>query len=263
MRIIRRPIIGTGWKMNHLAADARIYADELLEQLSQVQVSGIDIFVLPPFTALHAAAAAFADSPVAIGAQNMHWAESGAWTGEISASMLLEAGCTYVELAHAERLTHFGETYEKVRLKVEAALAAGLTPILCLGETMQDKELGRSDEVLRWQLVTALSGLAPADIARVVLAYEPRWAIGQSQSADPEYVTKRHNNMRDFLSERFGSDAAMATRIIYGGSVTIDTAPVLAACENVDGLFVGRQAWRGGDFASVVKIAAEIFANKE
>lgn len=263
MRTIRRPIIGTGWKMNHLAADARIYANELLLQLGQAQFSGIDIFVLPPFTALHAASAAFAGSAVAIGAQNMHWAESGAWTGEISASMLLEAGCTYVELAHAERLAHFGETYEKVRLKVEAALAAGLTPILCLGETIQDKELGRADEVLYWQLVTSLSGVASADLSRVVLAYEPRWAIGQSHSASPEYVTQRHSNMRKFLMERFGSEAALATRIIYGGSVTIETTPVLASCENVDGLFVGRQAWRGGDFASVVKIAAEIFADKE
>ena len=139
----RRLVAGTGWKMNHGAAAARAYGEALRAELAGRRVDAIDAFVLPPFTTLHAAHAALAGTGVAIGGQTMHWEASGALTGEISAPMLREAGCTYVELAHSERLQHFGETYGLVRLKVNAALAHGLTPILCLGETGEDKRLGR------------------------------------------------------------------------------------------------------------------------
>ena len=136
---MRRLIAGTGWKMNLGAAAARAYAAGLKTELAAVELEGLDLFVLPPFTTLHAATEAFADTPVAIGGQNMHWAENGAWTGEISAEMLVEAGCRYVELAHSERLQHFGESYPQVRRKVTRAMQAGLTPIVCLGETALDK----------------------------------------------------------------------------------------------------------------------------
>lgn len=242
--------------MNNLAADTARYASAMQAALSDVDLSVLDIFVLPPFTALPAAAAAFGGMPVAIGGQNMHWAESGAWTGEISAAMLKDAGCTYVELAHAERLKHFGETYECVRLKVMAALRAGLSPIICLGESSEDKDLGRADEALSLQLVTVLSGLAPTHLQHIVLAYEPRWAIGVTEAASPSYVAERHRHLRAVLAERFGRDAAETVRIIYGGSVNRDNAMVLAALPEVDGLFVGRHAWTGEGFAEIVRIVA-------
>lgn len=242
--------------MNNLAADATRYAATLKAALADVDLSGIDIFVLPPFTSLPAAAEAFADTPVAIGGQNMHWAEAGAWTGEISAAMLRDAGCAYVELAHAERLSHFAETYEHVRLKVVAALAAGLTPVLCLGESLEDKQLGRADAALALQLATALADIAAADLSRIVLAYEPRWAIGVAEAASADYVAERHRHLRTALAEKFGPAAAETARIIYGGSVNRDNAKILAALPEVDGLFVGRHAWTGEGFAEIVRIVA-------
>ncbi|MBK7791137.1 MAG: triosephosphate isomerase [Betaproteobacteria bacterium] len=172
------------------------YAARLLEQLHAIDTSAIDVFVLPPYTSLGAAATAFGGTPVAIGAQNMHWEEQGAWTGEISAPMLLDAGCRYVELAHSERLQHFGETYERVRSKVDRALATGLTPIVCLGETAEDRREGRSDAVLASQAATALAGQPAQRVPDVVLAYEPRWAIGSSEAASPDYVAARHTTLR-------------------------------------------------------------------
>ncbi len=250
--MIRRLMAGTGWKMNIRVAEVPGYAATLRAAIGAAAVASIDVFVLPPFTSLAAAAAAFAGSPVAIGGQNMHWDEHGAWTGEVSAPMLLDAGCRYVELAHSERLQHFGETYERVRAKVDRALASGLTPIVCLGETAQEKAEGRSDEVLGWQTVTALAGQPAARVADVVLAYEPRWAIGSSDAASPDYVAARHTRLRALLRERFGTDVADRSRILYGGSVTPDNGPGLVALDDVDGLFVGRAAWTPDGFARIV-----------
>ena len=148
---------------------------------------------------------AFAGSPIAIGGQNMHWENSGAWTGEISAPMLLEAGCRYVELAHSERLQHFGETYPFVRRKVEAAIRTGLTPIICLGETAQEKREGRTDEVLAEQVLTSLAGLPDVRVPDAILAYEPRWAIGAAEAASPDYVAARHEALRKYPAGATGS----------------------------------------------------------
>ena len=183
--VTRRLMAGTGWKMNVRASEVPAYAERLLQQIDAGDTSAIDLFVLPPFTSLGAAAAAFGGTPVAIGGQNMHWEEHGAWTGEISAAMLVDSGCRYVELAHSERLQHFGESYERVRSKVDRALAHGLTPIVCLGETAEDRRHGGSDDVLARQVATALAGQPARRIPDVVLAYEPRWAIGGSEAASP------------------------------------------------------------------------------
>jgi triosephosphate isomerase len=250
-------MVGTGWKMNLRAAEVPGYAARLLQRTSATDTAAVDVFVLPPFTSLVAAAAAFRGTPVAIGGQNMHWDEQGAWTGEISAPMLVDAGCRYVELAHSERLQHFGETYERVRSKVDRAVASGLTPIVCLGETAQDKREGRSDEVLAAQTVTALAGQPAQRVPDVVLAYEPRWAIGSSEAASPDYVAARHTALRALLADRFGADIARRTRIIYGGSVTPDNGPDLVALDDVDGLFVGRAAWKPEGFAGIIRIVAE------
>lgn len=243
--------------MNIGAAETVRYAEAIRQRIAQLDVANVDIFVLPPFTSLHAANLSFAGSPIAIGGQNMHWENSGACTGEISAPMLLEAGCRYVELAHSERLQHCGETYPCVKRKVEAAISIGLTPIICLGETAQEKREGRTDEVLAEQVLTALAGLPDARVPDAILAYEPRWAIGGAQAASPGYVAARHETLRNILRAHRGHDAADCTRIIYGGSVTPENGKEIIHLDHVDGLFVGRAAWQPEGFAEIIALVSD------
>jgi triosephosphate isomerase len=259
---MRRLIAGTGWKMNNGMAESVRYAEELRARIAGLDTAAIDIYVLPPFTSLGTAANAFAGSPVAIGGQNMHWDDSGSWTGEISASMLLEAGCRYVELAHSERLQHFGETYEAVRRKVDKAMSVGLIPIVCLGETAQEKAAGRADEVLAEQVLTSLAGQADQRVPDTILAYEPRWAIGGAEAASPDYVAERHGAIRNILRQHRGEAAAQQTRIIYGGSVTPENGREIIALEDVDGLFVGRAAWKAEGFIRIIELVANAALNK-
>jgi triosephosphate isomerase len=256
-RHVRRLVAGTGWKMNIRPVEVAPYASALLARIREIDLAGTEVFVLPPFTSLPAAALAFAGTPVAIGGQNMHWETSGAWTGEISAPMLIDVGCRFVELGHSERLQHFGETYALVRRKLDRALASGLTPIVCLGESAQEKREGRSDEVLREQLHTALEGQPDESVPQVILAYEPRWAIGSAEAASPDYIALRHRVLRDALRSRRSAEAAERTRIIYGGSVTTQNGRDIIDIEDVDGLFVGRAAWESEGFAGIIKIVSE------
>jgi triosephosphate isomerase len=252
---MRRLIAGTGWKMNLDAAATACYAATLAPAVAAFD-DAIDMFVLPPFTSLHAAWQAFSSSAIGIGAQNVHWEESGAWTGEISAPMLVEAGCRYVQLAHSERLEHFGETYERVRRKVNAAMASGLTPILCLGETDDDKRCGVTDKTLVDQVSLALADLTDDEVPNIILAYEPRWAIGASAAASPDYAAERHRSLRRAIDARFGSPAAARIRIIYGGSVTPGNGAAFMEHDDIDGLFVGRAAWSPEGFADIAAIVA-------
>ena len=252
--VVRRLLAGTGWKMNNGVAEARRYAADLRQRLATMDVSAIDLFVLPSFTSLHAAATALDGCPVNIGGQNMHWDKDGAWTGEISAAMLQEAGCRYVELAHSERLQHFAENYQLVRRKVDTAMQAGLTPIICLGETAQEKREGRADDVLAEQVLTSIAGQPDERVPEVILAYEPRWAIGGAEAAAPGYVAERHRALRYIVRTRCGKDVAERTRIIYGGSVTAENGGELIAIPDVDGLFVGRAAWTAEGFARIVEL---------
>jgi triosephosphate isomerase len=170
--------------------------------------------------------------------------------------MLVEAGCRYVELAHSERLEHFGETYDLVRRKLNAAVASGLTPILCLGETAEDKRRAVADDILNEQMSLALRDQPPERIPTVILAYEPRWAIGAAAAAAPDYAAERHRGLRKAVSDRFGAEAAAEVRIIYGGSVTPGNGEALMAHADIDGLFVGRAAWSAEGFADIAAIVA-------
>jgi triosephosphate isomerase len=254
---------GTGWKMNLGAGEARDYASTLLRLLASIDCISIDLFVLPPFTSVAAASEMLTGSAVGVGGQNMHWESEGAWTGEISAGMLTEAGCRYVELAHSERLQHFNETYERVGLKVRRALQHRLTPIVCVGETAEEKRAGMCDAVLGSQIDAAFAGITPTELPKIVLAYEPRWAIGAAEAASPDYVESRHSAIRAALGRRFGTIAAWTTRIIYGGSVSRSNGASLIAQENVDGLFAGRSAWTPEGFAHIVEIVAHATRAKE
>jgi triosephosphate isomerase len=252
---MRRLIAGTGWKMNFGAAATAHYAEALAPAVAGFDAT-IDMFVLPPFTSLHAAQQAFSSTAVGIGGQNVNWDASGAWTGEILASMLIEADCRYVELAHSERLEHFGETYELVRRKVNAAMASGLTPILCLGETDDDKRRGVTDMILVDQMFLALADQPADQVSNIILAYEPRWAIGASAAASPDYAAQRPRSLRRAIDARFCSDAAARTRIIYGGSVTSSNGAAFMEPDDIDGLFVGRAAWSPEGFADIAAIVA-------
>ncbi len=260
--MIRRFVAGTGWKMNHGAGETRAYAARLRELLAGRDLGAVDVFVLPPFTALAAAQEAFAGSGVLHGAQNMHWEERGNWTGEISAPMLAELGCRVVALAHSERLAHFAETYALVRRKLDTALRFGITPVLCLGETAEDKAAGASDAALSEQLRTALAGQAAGAVPGVILAYEPRWAIGAAEAAEPGYVADRHAGLRALLVAEYGAQAAARTRILYGGSVTPANGAALVGQPEVDGLFVGRAAWTPEGFAEIVGLVAQAARDK-
>ena len=254
---MRRLVAGTGWKMNNGATQTSRYAAHLAPLVERLGDT-IEMFVLPPFTSLYAAKISFSSSAVGIGAQNVHWEASGAWTGEISAPMLVEAGCRYVELAHSERLEHFGENYDLVRRKLNAAVASGLTPILCLGETAEDKRRAVADNILTEQKSLALRDQPSERIPKVILAYEPRWAIGASAAAAPDYAAERHRGLRKAVSDRFGADAAAEVRIIYGGSVTPSNGEALMEHADIDGLFVGRAAWSAEGFAEIAAIVARM-----
>lgn len=247
-------MVGTGWKMNHTAATASEYCKTLLTEIESIDVDPLDIFVLPPFTSLHAVHPILKDSPVKFGGQNMHWDASGAWTGEVAAPMLVEAGCTYVELGHSERRYYFNETDEYVNKKVLSAMEHNLQTIICLGETAEEKDAGRGDEVLRTQVTVSLQGVPVERIPENVLAYEPRWAIGQKEAASPEYIQKTHSLLRQVLVDLYGEEIAGKTRIIYGGSVNQENGAEIIAQPEVDGLFIGRAALDPKGFAEMVRI---------
>jgi triosephosphate isomerase len=234
--------IGTSWKMNKTLAQARAFAEGLLDADARANAdSRLQRFVIPPFTAIREVKTILANTTVKVGAQNMHWADRGAWTGEISPSMLVDCAMDLVELGHSERREHFGETDETVGLKVEAAVRHGLTPLICIGETLADRERGRAPEVLAAEVRGALARLSPQQhAAPILLAYEPVWAIGEHGiPASADYADARQAEIVSV------AQAVLGRRVpcLYGGSVNPDNCAELAACAHIDGLFIGRSAW--------------------
>ena len=230
--------IGTSWKMNKTLAQALDFARALGDAPAP---AGIRRFVIPPFTAVREVKAALAATDVAVGAQNMHWEDAGAWTGEVSAPMLVECGLDIVELGHSERRAHFGETDETVGLKAASAVRHGLTPLVCIGESAEDKAAGRADAVLAREVRAALEPLAGlASDAPVLLAYEPVWAIGANGTpASPDYADDRHAAIAEVARATLGR----AIPCLYGGSVNAGNCEALIARPHIDGLFIGRAAW--------------------
>jgi triosephosphate isomerase len=207
--------------------------------------------VIPPFTAIREVKSILAETNVKVGAQNMHWAEQGAWTGEVSPPMLVDCGMDLVELGHSERREHFGETDETVGLKVEAAVRHGLTPLICIGETLADKESGRAAEVLATEARGALGRLSTEQrAAPILLAYEPVWAIGESGvPASPDYADARQAEIIQVAQEVLGRRIPC----LYGGSVNPGNCAELAACPHIDGLFIGRSAWNVSGYLDIIK----------
>ena len=248
--------IGTSWKMNKVRAEARSFARSLAGS-GFARGDAAQLFVIPPFTAVADVAEILAGTRVKVGVQNIHWAEAGAWTGEISGAMAADAGATLAEIGHSERRTHFGETDEMVALKVAAALRHGLTPLVCVGDTRDEYDAGRTAQALDRQVRAAVSRISPAEADRVVIAYEPVWSIGEGGTpAEPGFADAQHARIKATLREVTGQDL----RVLYGGSVNPGNCVALAARPHVDGLFIGRSAWQPDGFLGIV---AQVGASRE
>jgi triosephosphate isomerase len=234
---MRTPFIAANWKMYKTVHEAVAFIKEL--RLLVKDVHDVEIVVAPPFTALHSAVEAAHGSNVGIAGQNLHWEREGAFTGEISAGMLKEAGAEYVVIGHSERRRLFGETDQTVNRKLASALAAQLTPIVCIGETLEERDASKTLEVLDRQIKQGLDGLSGDDIAALVIAYEPVWAIGTGRNATAAQAGEAHAHIRARLRQWFGGAAAEQCHVLYGGSVKPDNIRELASLEDVDGALVG------------------------
>ena len=248
---MRRPVIAGNWKMFKTQAEARAYFAAFAPLVSDC--THCDIVVAPPFTALAAAVQCVRGTPIAIAGQDVHWATEGAYTGEVSTGMLVETGCAYVIIAHSERRQFFGETDLTANKKVKAALAAGLTPILCVGEMLADRESGRTEEVLEHQFQGGVAALTGPEFSRIILAYEPVWAIGTGRTATPEIAAETHRFLRRQAAASFTPERAEGLRILYGGSVKPDNIKGLMAQVEIDGALVGGASLDPVAFASIVK----------
>lgn len=245
--------VGTSWKMNKTLAEALHFAERLRDAEADARIQR---FIIPPFTAVREVKAILAETDVKVGAQNMHWADQGAYTGEISPVMLQDCGADIVELGHSERRAYFGETDETVGHKTEAAVRHGLIPLICIGETASEKAAGQADAVLRKQVEGALGRLGPGEMAApILLAYEPVWAIGEGGvPASPDYADERQAHIID-LSEQI---TGRRLPCLYGGSVNPGNSADLIVRPNIDGLFIGRSAWDVEGYLGILKLCADV-----
>ena len=247
---MRRPVIAGNWKMYKTQAETRTFFQAFKPAV--VASKHCDIVVAPPFTAISSAVEVARGSAIGIAAQNLHWEREGAFTGEISAPMLVEAGCRGVIIGHSERRQYFGETDESVNRKLKAALAAGLTPIVCVGETLAEREGNLTQTVLQRQFEGGLASLTPEEFSRILLAYEPVWAIGTGRTATPEIAAEAHRHIRQLAAAQFSFEVASELRILYGGSVKPDNIRGLMFQPDIDGALVGGASLDPKSFAAIV-----------
>jgi triosephosphate isomerase len=246
-------MVAGNWKMHKTPSEARDLVTALLPRLMSIE--GVEKVLCPPFTALPIVAKELGDGDIDLGAQDMHWEEEGAFTGEISPMMLKEL-CTYVIIGHSERRAYFEETDETVNKKVLSALDHGLSPILCLGETLEQREAGSTVQVVSRQVTRALEGVSSDQVPRIVIAYEPIWAIGTGKAATPEEANRVIERcLREQLAERFSVQASARTRILYGGSVKPHNAASFFSQPEIDGALVGGASLKAEDFAEIVRAA--------
>ena len=246
---MRRKLIAGNWKMYKTVAEAVALVEEIKQGVSGAPS---DALVAPPFTALAAVVAAAKGSPVAVAAQNMHFEKEGAFTGEVSAPMLRDTGVTHVILGHSERRQYFAETDDGVARKTKVALASGLTPISCVGETLAEREAGRTMEVVGRQTDKILDAVTADEAKRVVIAYEPVWAIGTGKVATPEQAQEVHAFIRSRIAAKHGQPVASVLRVLYGGSVKPDNVKGLMALADVDGALVGGASLKADSFLKLV-----------
>lgn len=248
---MRKPLIAGNWKMNTTLRSAVQLAQGIHREVREVE--DVEILVCPPAIYLLDVIDSLADSNIKVGAQNLHWEDSGAFTGEVSGAMLKDVGCTYVIVGHSERRNIFGESNEVVSKKVRAALRSDLVPILCVGELLEDRERGATESVVRDQLLAVTEKLTDDEMSRVVIAYEPVWAIGTGRTATPEQANEVHKFIRKRIENKFGHSLARDIRIIYGGSVRPDNIKALMAAPDIDGVLVGGASLNVEHFSKIVK----------
>lgn len=240
--------------MNKTASEAATFVRELIHKLHPS--SSVDIVIAPPFTALESVRRTIGtDTSISLAGQNLHWEDCGAYTGEVSAPMLKDFGCQYVILGHSERRTLFGERDDVIQKKLSAALRHGLKPILCVGESLSEREAGRTTEIIAGQLKGGLAGLTATQLATLTIAYEPVWAIGTGKAASPDQAILSHRTIRQFLEQHWSVSLAQTTRILYGGSVTPQNVSSFLASEEIDGALVGGACLQVESFASITALA--------
>ncbi len=248
----RRYFIAGNWKMNKTSSQGKALARLVVEAVGANDK--VDVAICPPFTALDAVNSVVEGTKIKLGAQNLHTEASGAYTGEVAADMLLDCGCTYVIVGHSERREYFKECDKTVNKKVVAAIIAGLKPILCVGETLEQREKGVTMDIIKTQVVEALQGVCPIGIKSVVIAYEPVWAIGTGKTATPEMAQEVHAAIRAILAEKYGAGAENI-QILYGGSMKPENAAELLAQKDIDGGLIGGAALNGVSFTALVNAA--------
>ena len=250
---MRRPLIAGNWKMNLNKAEAV----ELASGLASAQFdSDAEVLVCPTPVYVDAVASAVANSDVAVGGQDVYFEGNGAYTGETSTAMLKDLGCTHVILGHSERRNVIGETDALINKKVHAALAAGLTPVLCVGELLEEREAGKTQEVVKSQFEGSLAGVSEEQILQIVIAYEPVWAIGTGKTATPEQAQEVHADLRKMLAERYNLESSEAVRILYGGSVKPNNAAELLSQQDIDGALVGGASLKVDSFLAIINAAS-------
>ncbi len=255
---MKTPWIGTSWKMNKTRAEARAFA-EALKASAFAMTEKAQPFVIPPFPYIAEVADLLAGTRVKVGAQNMHWADHGAWTGEVSPLMVKDCGARIVELGHSERRSHFGETDETVARKVAAAVRHGLTPLVCIGDTLSEHQAGATADVLARQTRYALRDVDKDARQKVLIAYEPVWSIGEGGiPADPEFANGQHRRLKALTAEIAGAPL----KVLYGGSVNPQNCCDLAAMSDIDGLFIGRSAWDPAGFIGIIDAVTRSLGEK-
>ena len=250
---MRTPIVVGNWKMNRTVSEAVALVEEIKKELAGV--SEVEVGVCPPFTALDAVGKVLAGSSIGLGGQNMHWEPEGAFTGEVSAEMLLTSGCRYVILGHSERRAYFDEANETVNKRLVAALDAGLSPIVCVGETLDQREPGITAQVVEDHVSGALVGLSSEAVGKIVLAYEPVWAIGTGLTATPDQAQEVHALIRALLERLYDASTSAGVRVQYGGSVKPENAAELFAQSDIDGGLIGGAALQADSFVAIIEAA--------
>lgn len=250
---MRRKIAAGNWKMYTMPEESAQLAKAIAAAVSDGP-SEPEVLICPPFTSIAAVVAAVAGSPILVGGQNMHWEEQGAFTGEVSGRMLLTAGCSHVILGHSERRQYFFETDLTVNARLKKALEVGLMPVVCVGETLDQRKAGLTEQVVTEQVLGAFAGIEPDGFAKVIVAYEPVWAIGTGQTATPEQAQEVHELIRGKLAEKY-SELAQQTRILYGGSVKPENAAELFAQNDIDGGLVGGASLKAESFTKIIAAA--------
>ncbi len=248
---MRKPVIAGNWKMHNTISESLELVRGIKDNVSDV--ADVEIVVAPVYTALASVAAELKDSNINVASQNIFWEEKGAFTGEIAPNMIKDAGCSHAIIGHSERRQYFGETDETVNKRVKSALAAGLVPILCVGETLEEREAGSTIKVVETQIKGGLVDISTEDMAKIIIAYEPVWAIGTGKTASPDQAEDVHKNIRAIVEDIYDSAISGGVRILYGGSVKPENVDELMAQPDIDGALVGGAALKADSFVRLVK----------